>query len=318
MKYKFLFVIALCLLVMTQVFGQAKKPTLMVVPANTWCNENGYMTTFDDQGVKTDIPDYERAVNSSSDLMNVIIKVQELMTERGFPVKDLGQSIKSLKQSAAEDMMTSSSTSGSSLAESPLDKLLSRAKADIIMEVAWKINSTGPKNSVTYSIRGLDAYSNKQVAAASGTGAPSFSSEVPVLVEEAVIEKMDGFLNQLQDHFNDMAENGREIAIDIRVFDNGSGLSFEEEYGGEELTDIIDDWMAQNTVNGRYNLSDATETMLRFEQVRIPLYRPNGSAMDARQFVTQLRKFLQGQPYNLTSKILTKGLGRANLVIGEK
>lgn len=318
MKYKFLFVIALCLLVMTQVFGQAKKPTLMVVPANTWCNENGYMTTFDDQGVKTDIPDYERAVNSSSDLMNVIIKVQELMTERGFPVKDLGQSIKSLKQSAAEDMMTSSSTSGSSLAESPLDKLLSRAKADIIMEVAWKINSTGPKNSVTYSLRGLDAYSNKQVAAASGTGAPSFSSEVPVLVEEAVIEKMDGFLNQLQDHFIDMAENGREIAIDIRVFDNGSGLSFEEEYGGEELTDIIDDWMAQNTVNGRYNLSDATETMLRFEQVRIPLYRPNGSAMDARQFVTQLRKFLQGQPYNLTSKILTKGLGRANLVIGEK
>ncbi|MDE6009325.1 MAG: hypothetical protein K2G90_08975, partial [Muribaculaceae bacterium] len=47
-------------------------------------------------------------------------------------------------------------------------------------------------------------------------------------------------------------------------------------------------------------------------------YRPNGSAMDARQFVAQLRKFLQGQPYGLTSKILTKGLGRANLVIGEK
>lgn len=240
------------------------------------------------------------------------------MTERGFPVKDLGQSIKSLKQSAAEDMMTTSRTSGSSLAESPLDKLLSRAKADIIMEVAWKVNSTGPKNSVTYSIRGLDAYSNKQVAAASGTGQPSFSSEVPVLVEEAVIEKMDGFLNQLQEHFNDMGENGREIAVEIRLFDNGSGLSFEEEYNGEELTDVIDNWMAQNTVNGRYNLSDATETMLRFEQVRIPLYRPNGSAMDARQFVTQLRKFLQGQPYGLTSKIITKGLGKANLVIGEK
>ena len=318
MKYKFLFILTLCLTVMPDLFGQAKKPTLMVVPANTWCKENGYMTTFDDQGVKTDIPDYERAVNSNSDLMSVIIKVQELMTERGFPVKDLGQSIKSLKQSAAEDMMTSSRTTGSSLAESSLDKLLSRAKADIIMEVGWKINSTGPKNSVTYTIRGLDSYTNKPIAAASGTGEPSFSSEIPVLIEEAVIEKMDGFLSQLQNHFNDMAENGREIAIDIRIFNNGSGLTFEEEYGGEELTDIIDDWMAKNTVNGRYNLSDATETILKFEQVRIPLYRPNGSAMDARQFVAQLRKFLQGQPYGLTSKILTKGLGRANLVIGEK
>ena len=318
MKYRFLFILALCLTLMPEIFGQAKKPTLMVVPANTWCSENGYMTTFEDQGVKIDIPDYERAVNSNSDLMNVIIKVQELMTERGFQIKDLSQSIKSLKQSAAEDMMTTSRSSGSSLAESPLDKLLSRAKADIIMEVGWKINTTGPKSSVTYTLRGLDSYSNKQVAAASGTGASSFSSEVPVLVEEAVIDKMDGFLSQLQDHFNDMAENGREIVVDIRIFDNGSGLTLEEEYNGEELTDIIDDWMAKNTVNGRYNLSDATETMLKFEQVRIPLYRPNGSAMDARQFVTQLRKFLQGQPYGLSSKILTKGLGKANLVIGEK
>ncbi|MDE5886648.1 MAG: hypothetical protein K2H46_03565 [Muribaculaceae bacterium] len=318
MKYRFVFILTLCLALMPELFGQAKKPTLIVVPSDPWCTENGYMTLHKDQGADNYVAEYEQAVKTNSDLMNVIIKVQELMSERGFPVKDLGQSIKSIKQGAARDMMTVSRTSGSSLAETPREKLLQTAKADIIIEVYWKVNSTGPKNSVTYSIVGKDPYTEKQVGGAQGTGDPSFSSEVPVLVEEAVIEKMDNFLSQLQAHFDDMAENGREVVVEVKLFDNGSGLTFEEEYNGEELTDIIDDWMAKNTVKGRYNLSDAGETRLKFEQVRIPLYRPNGSAMDTRQFVNQLRKFLQGQPYSLTSKIYTNGLGSAELVIGEK
>lgn len=317
MKMKNIFSIALLFMPLL-LWAQAKKPTLMVIPADTWCSANGYMTTFDDQGKKNNIPDYEQAIQTNMDLYNVVTKIGELMSEQGFPLKDLSQTVKSLKQSAAEDEMTTSRTGGSTLTESPLDRLLNRAKADILIEVAWKVNTTGPKRSITYTLRGLDAYTNKQVAAAQGTGAPSFSAELPVLLEEAVIEKMDGFVSQLQSHFDDLLTNGREVNIDIRVFDNGSGLSLEEEYDGEELTDIIDNWMAENTVNHRYNLSDATDNMMHFEQVRIPLYRTNGRPMDTRQFVGELRKFLSDAPYSITSKVLTKGLGRANLILGEK
>ena len=299
--------------------GQAKKPTLMVIPADTWCAANGYMVPDPgDQDKKTRVPDYEQAILENMDLYNVITKVGELMSEQGFPLKDLSQTVKSINQNTAEDEMLTSRTGGSTLAETPLDRLLNRAKADILIEVAWKVNTVGPKRSITYTLRGLDAYTNKQVAAATGTGAPSFSAELPVLLEEAVVEKMDGFVSQLQDHFNDLMENGREINIDVRIFDNGSGLSFEEEYDGEELTDIIDNWMAENTVNHRYNLSDATDLVLRYEQVRIPLYRANGRPMDTRQFVGELRKYLSAAPYSITSKVLTKGLGRANLILGEK
>lgn len=298
--------------------AQAKKPTIMVVPADVWCSENGYMTTYDDQGETVSIPDYESAVQNDMDLVNAITKIGELMAERGLPLKDLAATVRSLRQSAAEDEMTTSRSSGAVLAESPLDKLLNRAKADIIVELAWKINTVGPKQSVTYTLRGIDAYTNKQVAAAQGTGMPSFSAEIPVLIEEATIEKMDGFIAQLQAHFDDLLTNGREVNVNIRVFDNGSGMSLEDEYDGYELIDIIDDWMAQNTVNHRYSLTDATENMMRFEQVRIPLYRENGMPMDTRRFVTELRRYLSNQPFNIESKILTKGLGRADLVLGEK
>lgn len=310
--------VLVCLFCGTSAYGQAKKPTLMVVPSTPWCSENGYLMTFDDQGKNTQIPDYEKALNNEMDLNLVIAKIGELMAERNFPLKDMSTVIKNISTRSAEDMMTVSSTSGATLAESPLDQLYNRAKADIILELGWKVNKTGPKQSVTYILQGKDAYTGKTVATASGTGAPSFSAEVPVLLEEAVLEHMDAFQSQLQAHFDDMAENGREVSFDIRVFDNGSGVNLESEYGGEELTDVIDNWMAENTVKHRYSLSDATENVMHFEQVRIPLYRANGTAMDTRAFATTLRKFLSGAPYNLTSKIQTKGLGYVQLIIGEK
>lgn len=308
----------LFLLLAAPLFGQAKKPTIMVVPADAWCNANGYRTGFTAQGVTTNVPDYKTALQTDMDLLNVITKIGELMAERQFPLKDLASTIRSIEQSGAEDEMTMSSTSGASLSVSPLDRLLDRAKADIMVEVQWKVNTVGPKNSVTYTLRGLDAYTNKQIAAAQGTGVPSFSAEIPVLLEEAVLANMDNFTSQLLAYFDDLQTNGREVAVDIRVFDNGSGLTLEDEYDGTELQEAIDNWMAENTVSHRYSLSDATENLMKFEQVRIPLYKPNGMPMDTRSFVDSLRKYLKNEPYNLTCKTMTRGLGRAILVIGEK
>ena len=317
-KYFKHIVFAIALLVPVLSFAQAKKPTIMVIPADVWCSENGYMESFNNQGKFTKVPNYEAAVQENMDLVNAITKIGELMAERGFPLKDLATTIRNINQSAAEDEMTTSRTSGATLAESPLDKLLNRAKADILVELTWKINTIGPKNSVTYTLRGLDAYTGKQVAASQGTGAQSFSAEIPVLIEEAALEHIDNFCSQLQAHFDDLVENGREVVVNIRLFDNGSGMTLEDEYGGEMLMDIIDDWRAQNTVSHRYSLTDATENVMRFEQVRIPLYNENGTAMDTRRFVRNLSRYLAKAPFSIDSKILTKGLGRADLVLGEK
>lgn len=312
-------VCSICLtLAVANAFGQAKKPTLMVMPADVWCYENSFSTTYEMQGRTVKIPDYERAYQESSDLLNVTTKIGELMADRGFPLKDMATTIRDVNRSQLEDEMTVSASSGAMLAETPLERLKSRARADILIEVTWKVSTVGPKRSVTYTLRGLDAYTNKQVAAAHGTGPQSFTAELPVLLEEAVLANMDNFIAQLQAHFDDLLANGREIAVNLRVFDNGSGLSFESEYDGEELTDIIDAWMADNTVSHRYSLSDAGETRLTFEQVRIPLYRENGMPMDARHFATALRKVLNKAPYNIPCKIETKGLGRVDIILGEK
>jgi Mg2+/Co2+ transporter CorC len=76
--------------------------------------------------------------------------------------------------------------------------------------------------------------------------------------------------------------------------------------------------MQKNTVNGRFTNSDATENVLKFDQVRIPLYDANNKAIDARLFAKGLQKYLKAEPYNFEVKIMTRGLGEAILILGEK
>ena len=114
------------------VFGQAKKPTIMVVPSDVWCTQNNYMMKYDNQGTEVRIPDYKLALQSDVNLLLVISKINTMMADRGFPLKNLETVVKDIEQSRAEDNMTSSKSSGAALAESPLDILKRTAKADII------------------------------------------------------------------------------------------------------------------------------------------------------------------------------------------
>jgi len=81
---------------------------------------------------------------------------------------------------------------------------------------------------------------------------------------------------------------------------------------------VIDNWLADNTVQHRFNKSDATENFALYEQVRIPLYKENGQALDMDGFARSLRSYLSKPPYSLPCKIVNRGLGRALLIIGEK
>ncbi|TXB66089.1 hypothetical protein FRY74_05830 [Vicingus serpentipes] len=315
---KVLLICSLIVLGTTLSFGQAKKPTLMVVPSDAWCIKNGYVMEFDNDGTTTKIPDYKKAMQENTDILLVISSINDMMAERGFPLKNLESAMKTLASNAAEDNMRSSKESGASVNESPIDALKKVAKADIIIQLTWTVNTTGPKKSITFILQGLDAYTDKQIAGANGTGAPSFSAEVPVLLKEAVTAHIDNFSASLQSHFDDMFANGREVIIRIQTWDSWDGDLESEDYGDDELGILIEDWMAENTVKGRFSTTDMTESMALFEQVRIPLFDERGRAQDARRFASGLRKWLKADPRLIESKLVMKGLGRATLILGEK
>src|SRR5574344_660645 len=137
---KSIFLVIGFLFMSTSIMAQAKKPSLMVVPSDIWCNEHGYTMKFDNQGTEEVIPDYKKAVLSNRDLMTVISKINILMADRGFPLQDLSQTVKSIQNTQTENSVLRTKTSGSKLLENPVDQLRRRAKADIILEIDWGVN----------------------------------------------------------------------------------------------------------------------------------------------------------------------------------
>lgn len=293
-----------------------KRPTIMILPSDGWCTQRYFMTTFSNQGITVKVPDYQRAFREDTELGQVISKIGGVLTKYGYSLKDAEQEIKSIAMKTAEDNVTMSKTSGAALAESPLDVLKRRVKSDVVIQVWWNITPVGSKRSVSFTLEAFDAYTNKRIATSTGTSKAS-TDIVPIMLETAVEDNIKTFDAQMDKWYSEQEKFGREVSLTVRCWDNWD-KDLETEFDGVELVDCIQEWLAENTVNSAFNLSDGTENFAQFEQVRIPMFDDKGRAMDARMFATELRKYLQKQPFCITSKVMVRGLGEAVLVLGEK
>jgi hypothetical protein len=294
-------------------FSQAKNPTLMILPGDNWCNQRYFMTEFNNQGTKVKVPDYKMAFQEDTELGQVIGKIGSLMLKKGYFLKDAERELKNIEQRTAEDNVTQSTATGSTLAESPLDMLKRRAKADIIIQIWWQVNKTGSGKAVSFTLEAFDAYTSKRIASSTGTNLPTTETLVPIMLEKAVDSRMKEFSGQLDNFYKDIKKNGREIILTVKRWDNAD-FTLEKEINGEELATHINNWMKKNTVGKQFNMSDASENFIQFEQVRIPV----ADNMDAREFARQLQKYLKDAPFRIDSKLMIRGLGEAILVLGEK
>lgn len=296
-------------------YAQSKKPTIMVLPSDNWCDQRYFMLSFNDQGNIISVPDYQTAYREDSEIGAVVSQIGQILTDLGYSLKDSEQEIKRLSVVQAEDNVTQSKN-GSTYAESPLDILKRRTKSDIIIQIGWQVNKESKGKSVSFTIEAFDSYTNKRIATATGISKTS-NEIVPRILASSVRQHIKKFDNQLTQYFNNLEHDGREIVLTIRRWDNWE-YDLETEIGGEELIDIIQSWLTQNTVNRNFNLTDFTENFAQFEQVKIPLYNKNGIAIDARAYATELRKFLNKEPNNIPCKVMTRGLGEAIIILGEK
>ena len=314
MKTNYLLILA-SLLITNFSFGQAKKPKIMVVPSKQWCQEKGFIKTIDNQGNTEYIADWEAALVKTPNLKTVMVKMGNEMQKSGFMLESLEQTIDGLKQDRIEEQVNTIK-----VASSPIDQVRAKAKADIEIHVYWKIESQGPRKRITeFFLEGIDTYTNKQVGSATGSGNWASSSDVSDadLLIEAVQSKIDGFKSTLQMSFDEMFKNGREITMDMYVTENWGKDFTTGDYGGDELQYLISDWLAANTVQGRFGSPSGSETRLLINGIRIPLYNANNQAIDAAGFARGFKNYLKTIGIDQV-KVDPVGLGKVKIFIGPK
>jgi hypothetical protein len=320
MKKSFFLLISFLYLTLSA-FAQAKRPTIMIVPSDNWCFQNGFIEEVDNEGIKERRPNYARAMMENSDLGNVITKINGLMGDRGFPLETLDEALKTVKQNAAEMMLMQSKTSGAEVNQGAYDQLMNVVKSDIIIKLGWTLTKSGFNKSIQINIEAVDAYTGESIASQNPPGEPSSTADIPTMLSVTVLSVIDNFNSRLQTYFDNLFADGRKITVRLNKFSSWDGdFESEFEYNGstDELNTIIDDWFSKNTVKGRFNNTGSTENVMNFKQVRIPMFNEKGKAIDAKDFVKPLQKMLQGAPFNIPTKLVPKGLGQAWLILGEK
>ena len=288
----------------------AKRPTIMVVPSTLWCNENGYIeeTTINGKVKKT--ADWETAVLENFDLNAVIINLGIEMAEIGFPLQDLPSVIEGIKQDDAlrgDDVMMTRE-----------DMILNKARADIMIEVSWKIDTTPyDTHTIQYNLKAIDAYSRKQVA-----GCDLISDEKSFVnpaneIKQALKSTFPSFCDRLDSYFQDLAERGREVVYSFEITSN-SQWDFYTEVGDEGylLGEVIEEWFIANAKSNTFTVPTASEYNMEFKQLRIDLLDTRGVSLDARRFINTLARELRTK-YGVTPvKVITVGLGECIIKIG--
>ena len=323
---KILFTLLMAVSFVLSAAGQAKKPTIMVVPSDAWCNRNGYVTEFDNMGTIVKVPDYSAAFVNDSDIRIMISALADFMASNGYPIQSLEQELNRLKNEDAEMAMMTGKNEGGEIAETPVERLRRTAKADILLNLDYTLKKLGPSKQIEFNLQAIDAYTSKIISGNTGTSeVVSTSTPNTAILQESVLNFRDNLFSSLTNHFDDLFNNGREITVTLLRYDT-CPIDFEEEVEANgydvELADVIDAWFAENTVEGRYSLDAKSANRMRFTQARIPLYDVNPingreQAIDANGFARNLVRLLR-KNYGLTVGSSPKGLGEVWITIGDK
>ena len=307
---KTLFIAILAVLPFMAFAQPAKKPTLMVNPSVAWFKLNNLIKVMDNMGSNEYVPMYEEAFMNSTDLKTAISTVNELMNQREFPLKDMEAELNKIKARAAEDLADNDAAE-----ETLLDQVKKRAKCDIILELTYEVKAQGMRKCVAVTLRGLDAYTSKQIATLQNQSELNIAFDLGVAIQQAIEGDFDNFCQGLMSHFDDMAAKGREVTLRVQT-ESGSDIDLEsEEIDGVSVGEFIENWLADNCVNGSFSTLDATSTMMEFEQVRIPLFNDKGRAVDTRGWARGLVNASKAAGDFAGTKLKMRGLGEATVFI---
>ena len=230
--------------------------------------------------------DMRKALDVSNEKRQVIAQISGAFADKGFATKDFYAYYKSVSQNAIFE-------SGSRVDEKSL--VMENSGADIIVEADISINRRSDGNSVRVVLKACEASTAKVLASKIGDSGFFYTNDIGKLGAKAVSNAMDGFLETMQQSFNDIVLNGRSIVVNI-TFDEMSDYDTSSEVGddGDTLSDLLEEWMEENAFKNYYHIQGTTPVKMIFDDVRIPLKDPaTGNNYNINKFSRSLAKFFK-------------------------
>lgn len=271
------------------------QPTIMVIP---FAKENEDMRTILEA-------DFNKKI--------AISKVKEGFDNRDFTTVDF---VAKLKQAMDDKIFTSDKQSDLK------STMIQFSGADIYVEVDLEDYKSSSGNSAKVVLTAYDA--STALALANKTCiSPRFNtSDYGALVTRAlgsnstftdgdtkkntgeVVPCLEDFLNTINKRFSDVVANGRPIKVNFSLSPN-SKLTFSSDIkpDGLPLSDVLDNWMGDNSVKNNYHNAGGSDLKLFFDLVRIPLKDENNRNYNPTKFALKIYQFLKSKGLNSSKEI---------------
>lgn len=292
---------------------QQALPVLMVLPADQVLQRGGYISQISVNGETITERKYNDYLLNDNNSKQIISSIQGEFIKMNFPLSDFEQTLKQLRNDSARDL-------ADGIGRDAKTELLSTAQPDIILEIdydlKYSLTSHDYSNSgrVSYTLRAIDAYTNKVVAAigADQLNGASVASSIAMSLDS----KMKMFAKDIQNYFSNILTMGREVTIRVNVAEGSNINLSDESIEGDTYADWIIDYVKTNTVKGAYKMLRNSDKELYFVNARIPLIQPDGTQYGVYDWSRDLSKNLRK---NLGVKCANRaqGLGEVVLTINE-
>jgi hypothetical protein len=244
------------------------QPTIMIVP---WSSKG---------------EDLRTKIENDANYRTAIQVISNAFSQRGCSTKDF---VTQLQNSLNDQTISSEKMNQTSL----FKKVIEMSPTDYYIETEVTLKELSSGNSVEIRMNAIDKFTGDKISAEMMRSQPFRTDDWSKLVELALKDdgKLERFFSLVSNEFAKIREIGRTITVKVEVketsvhrLDNEVGDDF------DFLSDLIIDWVKENSYKNYSRTKGNTSTLLYFDEVKIPLRDESGMNYDINTFAKEMRK----------------------------
>ena len=278
----------------------------MVMPSFNMMYQLDCIDTIEFQGERIYVRKFEDAFLKSTSLKSGITAIENLFNSYGLELRSLEQSLNALRTRSTRNSVNRVRTD-------PNTALLRSVNPDLILELTYEYKNGPFGNKLTFILNALDAYSNKSVASISSPGENGTETDLATLIKNEIELNGQSFMNDLQAFGQRLDTDGREVNLFLQVAEDSEVDFQRDRCGAERMSEVIQGWLRENTVKGRFNRDYLTQYEYAFSDVRIPRINTEGYGIQVNDWLLglsdHLYKTCKKEPLDMST-----GLGNGVLI----
>ncbi len=260
---------------------QVSQPTVMVVPYVDKANMKG---TF------------EEALQEPSQRLAISI-AEKALIDNGL--KTL--SFQTLLENERKDAAFQAGDGGDDAAKEDIRDILSRKSgADIRVEL--DMTTIGKASNGSFKVRqiisAIDPFTGQKLAQQDiSTDQGLFFQDTAKVAQGLLSKVMRNFIDQMQQSFTDIVNNGRDYIIDVTI-DQTSTVTMASTLGGTELGDILYDYFESKAFKANFSEPEKSKTKFKIERFKVALREPDGTPYRISKLERGLKSVLKTNQIN--------------------